>query len=81
MMQLCIGAAQGPYSRESQMRKSLLLFALFAIGTGCTSPVAQVEEADPNVANNEGCPDPPEAEPAPNTLGHELWLMCNEGGG
>ncbi len=82
-MQLCIGAAQGPYSRGSQMRKLLLLFALFAIGTGCSSPVAEVEEADPNVANffDPGdCPEPPEANPDPNTWAYYFWLFCNEEG-
>ena len=79
-MQLCIRAAQGPYSRGSQMRKLLLLFALFAIGTGCSSPVAEVEEADPNIAHEEGCPEPPEAMPDPNSMAYELWLLCNPEG-
>ena len=63
------------------MRKLLLVLALFAIGTGCSSPVAEVEEADPNIANEEWeCPDPPEASPNPNTMAYELWLLCNEEG-
>ena len=64
------------------MRKLLLLFALFAIGTSCSSPVAEVEEADPNVAkfDVEDCPDPPEAIPDPNSMAYEFWLFCNEGG-
>ncbi len=77
-MQLCIRAAQGPYLRESQMRNLLLVFALLAIGAGCSSPVVGVEEADPNVAHDEGCPDPPEAMPNPNSHEYAAWLLCNE---
>ena len=60
-----------------------LVFGLFAIGTGCSSPVAEVEEAieDLTLAKDEGeCPDPPEAIPNPNTMAYEFWLFCNEEG-
>ena len=82
-MQLCIGAAQGPYARGSQMRKLLLVFALCAIGAGCSSPVVAVEEPieDLTLAKNGwGCPDPPEASPDPNTMAYQFWLLCNGGG-
>ena len=60
------------------MRKLLLLFALFAIGAGCSSPVAEVEEADPNVANlsGEDCDALLEANPDPNSLTYLLWEWC-----
>ncbi len=61
------------------MRKLLLLFALFAIGAGCSSPVAEVEEADPNVANfSEDCDYLLEANPDPNSLTYLLWEWCSQ---
>lgn len=67
-MQLCIGAAQGPYSRGSQMRKLFVVLALVAIA-GCSSPVGvEIPEAvDPDVALEFDCNDP-EASPTPNTF-------------
>ncbi len=63
------------------MRKQLLVLALFAIGTGCSSPVAEAEEAieDLTLAKEEGCPEPPEAMPDPNSMAYEFWLICNGG--
>ncbi len=55
------------------MRKLLLVFALCAIGAGCSSPVVAVEEPIEDLTLAKwGCP----ADPDPNSF---FWIICGGG--
>ena len=58
------------------MMKPLLVIAMVAIWTGCSSPTEVAVEASPDVLAEFGegfeCPDPPEANPDPNSFYYEF---------
>ncbi len=60
------------------MMKPLLVIAMVAIWGGCSSPMEVAEEAFPDVpaefheVGEFECPDPPEANPDPNSFYYEF---------